>query len=184
MPRRVVLVSGAPGAGKSTLAVPLAAELGFTLLRKDQIKEKLHDALYDQARGAAAIDLAWSRKLGGAAMELMWMLAAEAPAVVLEANFRPHSGHERGKIAGLGGCIVEVNCSCPPELATRRYAARTAISHPVHVQTSLSPEFIAEFDRPVGIGQLITVDTTVPADVAALAERVRSQLLHAGEQRE
>jgi hypothetical protein len=117
-------------------------------------------------------------------MELMWTLAAEAPAVVLEANLRPHSDYERGKIAGLGGCVVEVNCSCPPELATRRYAARTAISHPVHVQTSLSPEFIAEFDRPVGIGELITVDTSVPVAVAAVAEAVRSQLLRAGEQRE
>lgn len=184
MPRRVVLVSGAPGAGKSTLAVPLAAELGFTLLRKDQIKEKLHDALFDQTRGAVAIDLAWSRKLGGAAMELMWMLAAEAPAVVLEANFRPHSDYERGKIAGLGGCVVEVNCSCPPEVATRRYAARVAIRHPVHVVPSLSPEFIAKFDCPVGIGELIAVDTAVPVDVAALAEAVRSRLSRAGEQRE
>jgi hypothetical protein len=110
--------------------------------------------------------------------------AAEAPAVVLEANFRPHSDYERGKITGLGGCVVEVNCCCPPEVATRRYAARAAISHPVHVVTSLSPEFIAEFDCPVGIGELLTVDTTVPVAVAAVAEAVRSQLLRAAEQRE
>jgi hypothetical protein len=54
----------------------------------------------------------------------------------------------------------------------------------VHVQTSLSPEFIAEFDRPIGIGELVAVDTTVPVDVAALAEAIRSRLLRAGEQRE
>ena len=59
-----MLVSGAPGSGKTTLAVPLAAELGFTLLRKDRIKETLHDVL-----GAPAPDLAWSRRLGAAAME-------------------------------------------------------------------------------------------------------------------
>lgn len=40
MPRRqVVFVSGAPGAGKSTLAAPLAAELGFPLVSKDRIKK-------------------------------------------------------------------------------------------------------------------------------------------------
>jgi predicted kinase len=34
-----------PGAGKTTLARPLAAALGFALLSKDHIKETLHDAL-------------------------------------------------------------------------------------------------------------------------------------------
>ena len=42
--------------------------------------------------------------------------------------------------------------------------------------TSLTPEVLAEYDRPVGIGELITVDTTAPVDVAALAERVRACL--------
>jgi predicted kinase len=88
--RKLVYVSGAPGSGKSSLGVPLAAELGYALLSKDRIKETLHDAF-----GAPAPDLAWSRRLGGAAMELLWTLAACAPAVVLEANFRPHSQYER-----------------------------------------------------------------------------------------
>ena len=84
--RKLVYVSGAPGSGKTSLAVPLAAELGYALLTKDRIKETLHDAF-----GAPEPDLAWSRGLGGAAMELLWALAADAPAVVIEANFRPRS---------------------------------------------------------------------------------------------
>jgi dephospho-CoA kinase len=43
--RQVVVVSGAPGAGKSTLAVPLARALGFPLVSKDVIKESLFDSL-------------------------------------------------------------------------------------------------------------------------------------------
>jgi predicted ATPase len=62
--RKLVYVSGAPGSGKTSLAVPLAAALGYALLAKDRIKETLHDAL-----GAPGPDLAWSRRLGGAAME-------------------------------------------------------------------------------------------------------------------
>ncbi|MGC2007787.1 AAA family ATPase, partial [Trebonia sp.] len=119
--RRLVYVSGAPGAGKSSLAGPLAAELGFALLTKDTLKETLHDAL-----GAPEPDLAWSRRLGGAAMELLWRLAADAPAVVIEANFRPHSELERGKLTGLaalGGRTVEVHCQCPAEVAAARYSA-------------------------------------------------------------
>jgi predicted kinase len=51
--RRLVYVSGSPGAGKTSLAGPLAAELGYALLTKDLIKETLHDAL-----GAPEPDLA------------------------------------------------------------------------------------------------------------------------------
>ncbi|HEY7275066.1 MAG TPA: hypothetical protein VH594_03825 [Trebonia sp.] len=43
---------------------------------------------------------------------------------------------------------------------------------------TLPIEAMAEYDVPVGIGALITVDTTVPVDVAAVAARVRDY--HAG----
>jgi AAA domain len=89
--RQAVFVSGAPGAGKTSLAVPLAAELGFALVSKDRIKETLHDTL-----GAPEPDLAWSQSLGAAAMELLWALAADAPSVVVEANFRPRAATATG----------------------------------------------------------------------------------------
>ena len=167
--KRLVYVSGAPGAGKTTLAVPLAAELGFALITKDIVKETLHDAL-----GAPEPDLAWSRRLGGAAMELMWRLASVAPAVVIEANFRPYSEYERAKLSGLGGRAVEVHCRCPAEVAAARYNARAR--HAVHVVKKLPAEAMAEFDRPVGIGDLILIDTTAPVDVPAVAARVRDCL--------
>lgn len=50
--RKVVYVSGAPGARKTSLAVPMAVELGSALLTKDRIKETLHDALGATGRGA------------------------------------------------------------------------------------------------------------------------------------
>jgi predicted kinase len=170
--RRLVYVSGAPGSGKTSLAIPLAAELGYALLTKDRIKETLHDGL-----GAPPSDLAWSRRLGAAAMELLWALAADAPAVVIEANFRPYSEYEREKLSGLAAQPVEVHCACPPEVAVERYNAR--VTHPVHVVTTLSLEAMAEYDRPVGIGALVTVDTTVMVDVNAVAAAVRN--CHAGE---
>jgi predicted kinase len=169
--RQMVFVSGAPGAGKTSLAVPLAAELGFALVCKDKLKETLHDAL-----GAPAPDLAWSRKLGAAAMELLWALAADAPSVVIEANFRPHDPYQRRKLSALARQPVEVYCECGPELAARRYNDRARTCHPIHVQASVPPEVRAEYDRPVGIGKLVTVDTSVPVDVTTLAAAVRAHL--------
>ena len=169
--RQVVFVSGAPGAGKTSLAVPLAAELGFGLICKDKIKETLHDAL-----GAPQPDLAWSRKLGVAAMELLWTLAADAPAVVLEGNFRPHNRYVRERLAALAEWPVEVNCSCDPALAARRYNERALTCHPIHAVTELSPEALAVYDEPVGVGELVTVDTAIPVDVMAVAAAVRAHL--------
>jgi hypothetical protein len=110
-------------------------------------------------------------------MELLWALAADAPAVVIEANFRPYSQYERAKLSSLAAQPVEEHCACPPELAVRRYNARS--THPVHVVTMLQLEAMAEYDRPVGIGALVTVDTTVTVDVNAVASAVRDCYDHA-----
>ncbi len=173
IPRNVVLVSGAPGVGKTTIAQPLAAMLGFALLSKDTIKEALFDALDGQPD-----DLAFSRKIGGAAMEVLWTLAAQCPHVVLEANFRPKSAYERAKIAALSDHLVEVYCWCPPEEVARRFAERaiTARHHPAHVLKELTPDMLAEYDRPVGIGAVIEVDTSSPVDMEALVRHVRMAL--------
>src|SRR5947209_333435 len=128
MQPQIVLVSGAPGTGKTTIAVPLATQLGFPLLTKDTIKEAIWDALDPQPG-----DLAWSRRVGGAAMNTLWAVAACCPQAVLEANFRPHSDYERGRLTALQAHIVEVYCFCTREEAIRRYAARATGRHPTHV---------------------------------------------------
>lgn len=122
------------------------------------------------------VTLAWSQWLGGASMQLLWTLAGDMPDVVLEANFRPHMAYERGRILALNATVVEINCACPPALAARRYSARAATRHPVHVVSRLTPGQLAEYDQPVGIGQLISVDTSTPVDVTELASTVRALL--------
>jgi hypothetical protein len=77
--RRLVYVSGAPGSGKTSLAVPLAAELGYALLAKDRIKETLHDAL-----GAPEPDQAWSRRLGGLAAQPVEVHCACPPGLAVK----------------------------------------------------------------------------------------------------
>jgi predicted kinase len=167
---RVVLVSGIPAAGKSAVAGPLASALGFGLLGKDQIKEVLADAL------GADHSAQWSRCLGAAAMELLWALAASQPSVVLDANFWTEDERLRHRIAARPARLVEVHCACPVPVAAARYAARAASRHPVHAAggDTLAPEHVARSGRPAGLGELITLDTSGPVDIPALAAAVRA----------
>lgn len=170
----MVVVSGAPGSGKSTLAVPLAAALGLPLLSKDVIKETLFDALGHLDHD----ELASSRRLGAAAMELLWRLAAECPAVVIEANFRSRSPYERERLRALSPRPVEVYCRLPADLAAERYAQRgsRADHHPVHVMRSLPLSSFDEYQEPMGLGPVLGVDTSAPVDVPTLTSLVREAL--------
>ena len=159
--RKIVLISGAPGAGKTTLALPLASRLGWPLIAKDQIKETLFDAM-----GGVGGSLEESRRFGAGAMETLWALAARCPQVVLEANFRPRSDYERARLVGLGGLVVEVHCVCAVSEAIRRFKARgLAGIHPAHPWRLMDDGAFAEFDRPMGVGEVITVDTMRPTDL-------------------
>jgi predicted kinase len=165
---RIVYVSGKLGAGKTSVAVPLAAELGYSLVIKDLVKETLHDALH--VPGEGEVDRDWSLRLGAASFELLFALAAHAGDMVIEANFQPHSDLERDRLRRLGGSLVEVHCACPAEVAVARYNARQR--HEIHTG-KMTLTHMERYDRPVGIGSLITVDTTVPVDVTAVAAKVR-----------
>jgi hypothetical protein len=86
-------------------------------------------------------------------------------------RIRPHSDYERDRLLSLGDRIVEVHCACPAAVATARYNARP--THPVHVLKTLPLSSMDKYDRPVGIGSLITVDTSMPVDIGAVAAEVR-----------
>jgi hypothetical protein len=66
--------------------------------------------------------------------------------------------------------MVEVHCACPAEVAHARYNARPR--HEVH-RGALPLSSMDKYDRPVGVGPLVTVDTTRPVDVPTVAAEVR-----------
>ena len=171
MSRRIVLVSGAPGAGKTTVSVPLARDLGFPLITRDDMKETLGDAL-----DLPSMDLAQSQLLGRAAMAVLWTVAARCPSAVLDAPFRPRSPVERERLESLDARFVEVHCSCSPALAIERYNARAPHRHPVHVLQVMTPEYLVQFEGTLGVGPVIEVNTEEAVDIARLSCRVRELL--------
>jgi predicted kinase len=159
----MVLVTGPPAAGKTTLAGPLAAALGLPLIGKDLIKEALFDAL-------GTGDRAWSRRLGAASFEVLYAVAGALPAVVLDANLGPEAGP---RLRAPDADLIEVFCRCPPEEVERRFAARAPRRHPGHVDHQLAPEVKAALAGgidPLRLGgPVLEVDSARPVDAARVA---------------
>jgi predicted kinase len=77
----LVVISGAPGTGKSTMAGAVGAATGFSVLSLDPVKEALADVL-----GLGGED--WSNRVGDAAAEVVFRLAAQFPDAVAEGWWR------------------------------------------------------------------------------------------------
>jgi hypothetical protein len=141
------------------------------LISKDTIKEALFDAL-------GTGDLERSQQLGRASHTVMYALAREQPAAVLESHFWP--GVSEADLHALGRPLIQVYCRCPIDLAYERYMRRAASHdrHSGHLPEHQSEEATAGWRSAVPTplvldGPLIEVDTTSPVDVGALAARIR-----------
>ena len=165
-----VVVAGLPGSGKTSLARPLARELGLPLLSKDTVKEALFDVL-------GTGDLEWSQTLGRASHRVMYALAGESHGAVLESHF--WRGLSEPDLLGLGSPIIQVYCRCPVELAVARYYDRAASPerHPGHLPEHQSDEVTRTWREsepaPLDLGgPLIEVDTTAALDAFLIADLV------------
>src|SRR6266566_7872719 len=159
----LIVVSGAPGTGKSTVAAELAAHLRWPLVALDTIKEALADAL-------GLGDEEWSNRVGDAAAEVLFRLSATFTDAIAEGWWR---GARRGRALGEFAGAVEVFCRCDPAVAVRRVRSRHGAGrHPIHRDVS-NPSIIAQAAAtaatvlPLGLGgPLIEVDTGRPDALA------------------
>jgi glucokinase len=166
----LVVVTGVPGSGKTTLGSALARRLGCGFISLDALMEEL-------AVDAAQTPREWLRD--DAEGEMVRRIKAFEGEAVLDIWVSPR--RDTARVTALlqpwWPTVVEVRCEVPADLAVARYAARprgwphlppdeptlrrirTAVAHP----------------EPLDALRTVVVDTTHRVPVASLARTLRAE---------
>lgn len=162
----LVIITGPPGSGKTTLGTHLGQVLRLPFIYKDGIKESLFDSL-------GWSDRAWSRRLGIASLDLLFyfveaQLAAGCSHIV-ESNFYPefHTSRFLALKDRYGFIPFQISCVTNGEVLYQRYTQRweSGNRHPGHVEHVQLNEIRASLLKgriePLNIGgTLYELDTT------------------------
>jgi predicted kinase len=170
----LVVVTGMPSSGKTTVAEGLSARLVLPLVAKDEIKESLYESL-------GADDVAASARLGAAAYGLIFDLArttlASGVSLIVEANFFRDQEPDFASLPEHR--LAQLHCHAPLPVLLDRYASRSR--HAGHQDAEKIKELPARFHSgahsPLQLrGELIQLDTTEAVNLDALSERLRELL--------
>jgi predicted kinase len=176
----LVVVTGPPASGKTSLAQALARELGLPWIGKDAVKETLYDSLgsgeeleprLEEAARALLLTIAEQQLASGLSAIVESNFDRDADPAPLERLWREHPTP-----------VVQLHCFAEEGELLERFAERAASGerHPGHDD---SPDDVEEVRRdlergrwdPLDLpGELIEVDLGEPPDVASLAARIRS----------
>ncbi len=162
----LIIISGPPCSGKTTLGQRIAEEFRLPIISKDDIKESLFDRL-------GVKDREWSKKLGIASYDILYDLAtsllkAKRP-FILESNFKAEVDTE--KFLDLKNkhdfLPFQIQCKTNGEILFERFKERSESGdrHPGHVDHLNYEEFkdvlLKGAHDPLEIGgKVFDIDTT------------------------
>jgi predicted kinase len=138
---RLLLITGLPGSGKTTLGRCLAQRYGVPLLSKDLIKEPLLDVL------GCSGEAAHSRLLSNASFAVLFAVTREILAanrdLVLEGNFRP--GEHEGALAAISSLrLAQVLCRTEESIRLARLAMRNQVEARHAGHRDLDPTVVSQ----------------------------------------
>ncbi len=176
----LVIVSGPPASGKTTLARPLARALGLPLFEKDTIKERLANCLGEGQRE-------YSRSLGLAAtlmlVDIAGELLAAGQSVMLESYFQHGKAEQQlGHLTSLANSML-IHCTASRETLIERYVLRMSSQgrHAIHEVGQSADKLRArearEADEPLDLPiprLIVSTSVSFPdaADIAAVVHRL------------
>jgi predicted kinase len=181
----LIVVTGAPGSGKSTVAVPLAERLRLPLIAKDELKETLWDQL---GPGDRDVFHAYGRASYALMFLVARMLLRSGGSAVVEGNFTPEwAAEELEQLrAETPFRFVQVLCLADPARCIARYRERAVSDARHRMHRAGGEEADASVERrlneglwesPIPLeGDLFTLDTNEPVDVDALADEIAAAL--------
>jgi len=137
----VILITGHPGAGKTTLAERLSDQLGLPLIAKDAFKERIFDTL-------GYSDKPWSLKVSAATHRIIdYVLEQELSAgrsVILESNFKPDIDDDRFRRLkdAYPSTWIQILCWANGDVLFERYMTRqqSIERHPGHAESATLEE--------------------------------------------
>jgi thymidylate kinase len=172
---KLIVMSGLPGSGKTSLGRMLAELLDFEYIDKDDILESLlsqHKNFSSELRQRLSreSDLIFREQATrgqNAVLTSFW----RAP------NGKTTSGTPSDWLPSVSDNIIEILCHCDLEVALDRFLNRKR--HPGHMdrlrdRSSLQNQFenlLANW--PLGFGRLIEIDTSSPVGAQEVLDKVR-----------
>ena len=183
---KLILITGFPCTGKTTLAQKVEATFSIPRLSKDDIKESLFDSLgwSDRER---------SRQLGKATYPLLFSflesLLKTGTNCVIESNFKPEfdsAVFQKFQKSYQFECL-QILCHCDGEILFERFKQRAENGerHPGHVDHTALDEFkpllLQGKIEPIKIdGETIEIDNTdfEQVDDERILERIKKFLDH------
>ncbi len=167
----LIIVTGAPGTGKTTLAKSISEKYNLPLIVKDEIKESLFDNIGWNIPGWDPDS--WQKKIGIGSIELMHhfseILLSKSVGHIIESNFVPQFANQ--KFTELQKKyefnIFQIYVKCDPEILIERFKKRVSdpSRHPGHgeetyfdeLKNALATNRFCQLDVP---GELVEIDTS------------------------
>jgi predicted kinase len=174
----LVLVGGAPGTGKSTVAAGVADRLGMCVIVSDRVRKELA-GLAAETSGAAAYgegiyDPAWTERVYAEVLRRAGVLLALGESVVLDATWADAARRREARELAIArsAALVELRCDAPLPEASARLRARgpTVSDADVRIASRLRLDF-ASWPEAVSIATAEPVEASVAQAVTRIQPR-------------